>query len=139
MAEKLSGVRLSDEETRLAAYLVRAGVAAIERQSGTLPAAAVRLRDQLDMFARRISYAQASAESEPANLPACPDPAESASLLHRQISVTAAAALAGVSRQHIRRLCRRGVLIAAWSPAGTWQIELWSLEELAARRRKEAS
>ena len=133
MAELLDGVRLGNREAVLAAYLVRAGVTALERRNGSIPEDALQLRDELATFARRISYAQASASGETANVLVGTDPAASA-----QISAAAAALQLGVSAQAVRSMCRRGALIASQSPAGAWRIDGTSVLALAALR-KEAS
>jgi hypothetical protein len=130
MAERLDGVRLADDEVALVAALVRAGVAAIESRNGSVPPAALWVRDRLAMFARRTSYAQARAPGEHANMAVASSPPPSAA----RVTVAEAAARTGYSPQHIRRLCDSGALTAARSAAGAWEIEAWSLEKLAARQ-----
>jgi hypothetical protein len=132
VAERLDGIRLTGEETRWAAWLIRVGVTTVESRDGTVPAAALRLRDQLARFARREpADPQASVIAETANSPGGSDPAVS----DRQITVTAAAARLGVSEQAVRRWCRSGDLIA-WrdAPAGPWIIDEHSADALAASR-----
>ena len=132
MAERLGGVRLSDGETALAAALVRAGIAAIEQRHGQVPAAAFRLRDELVMFARRTSAAQAGPDREHANMPSEPE----ASGSELPVTVAEAAARSGYSPQHVRRLCASGVLVSDRAPGGAWMVEEWSLAVLAARRKE---
>lgn len=132
MAERLGGIRLSDGEAALAAALVRAGIAAIEQRHGQVPAAAFRLRDELVMFARRTSAAQASTDREHANMPSEPE----APVSELPVTVAEAAARSGYSPQHVRRLCASGELAAARTPGGAWMVEEWSLAVLAAQRRE---
>jgi len=133
---QVGGVVLEGDEIRLAAYLVRLGTAALERRAGAVPAVAAALRDQLARFAAEPAPPQASATGEHANLPGAAGLASSGP----RISVAAAAALAGHSPQHIRRLCRRGDLAATRpaGPDGPWEIDEGSAAAYA-RRRKDAT
>jgi hypothetical protein len=127
----VSGYLLGEQDAQLAWALIRHAALDLERRNGTAPTGAAALEAGLGRFARRTLFAQASAEGEPVNLDDDPDPAQS-----HQVGVTAAAALAGVSHQHIRRLCRRGDLIARKTPAGAWLIDASSAAALAARRER---
>lgn len=132
MAERLGGVRLTDEETVIAAALVRAGVLALERRLGHVPREALQLRDELARFAQRTLSAQASGPGEHASMPADPEAAASGP----PVTVAEAAARSGFSPQHVRRLCASGELAAGRAPGGAWMVEEWSLQGLAARRRE---
>jgi hypothetical protein len=131
---RVGGVLLDGEDLALAEVLVRLGVAYLRYRDGTVPAAAVRMREQLTGFARETTAAQASAAGESAKPSAAVIVAESAPA---EMNVQEAAGLLGISPQAVRRLCRTGALVAALSPAGRWDIDPGSAAALAARRRRE--
>jgi hypothetical protein len=130
----IEGLLLTREEAAAVALLARAGADALQRRNGAIPAAAVRLVEQLAEFGRRTPDVQDSGIAEPANPDGCPDPASSGP----RIGVTAAATRLGVSPQAVRRWCRRGDLSARRDrPGGPWTIDTRSADALAARRARE--
>jgi excisionase family DNA binding protein len=134
LPQELDGIRLSADEAALAAVLVRAGVAALGQRNGQVPAAALRLRDELASFAREIRFAQVGGSRETAKLPGGQDAPPSG----QRVTVAEAAARSGFSPQYVRRLCASDELTAVRSPGGAWLIDEWSLDELAARRERDA-
>jgi hypothetical protein len=128
-----AGVVLDGEDLALASVLARLGVAYLQRVNGSAPAAAVRLRDQLQAFARETTSVLISDERETAKPAAVVVVGES---LPQMMTVRAAAGLLGISPQAARGLCRAGDLLATRSPAGAWQIDADSAAALAARRKE---
>jgi|SRR5580700_2878280 hypothetical protein len=129
----VDGFLLGRDDAELAAALARYAVAQLRRNNGAAPPNAVALADDLERFAR-TSSPQASATGEHANLPDDDDLASSGA----RIGATAAAALTGLTPQHVRRLCRGGGLSAARGPRGAWEIDQWSVAGYA-RQRKDAA
>lgn len=127
----VDGVVLEGQDVALTARLVELGVDRLQRVNGTVPPDALRMRDELAMFARRSSLVQVTGNGAHANVLDPADPAASVP----QATVAEAAEQTGYSAQHIRRMCASGALAAIRSAAGHWQIDGWSLEKLAAQRR----
>ena len=131
---RVDGILLESDDVALAAVLVRAGVAYLQRANGSVPHAALRLRDQLAAFAARETAALlASAERESAN-PAVTLTVEDS--FPQQMTVRTACGLLGLSPQAVRGHCRSGALAAIRSPAGNWQIDAHSAAAMAARRKE---
>lgn len=126
-----AGVVLDGEDLPLAAVLARLGVAYLQRVNGTVPAAAVQLRDQLAAFAAETTSVLVSDERETAKPGAAVTVAGSGP---QMMTVRAAAGLLGISPQAARGLCRAGGLLATRDAAGHWQIDADSAA-LAARRK----
>ena len=135
MAERAAGLLLTARECDLLAILARAGAARLEQRNGaSLPPRVTALLADLERFARTSRSAGQRPGPNIANLPDDGDLASSGT----RIGVTAAAALARCSPQHVRRLCRRGDLSAARGPDGQWEIDEWSAAAHA-RQRKDAA
>lgn len=131
----VDGVVLEGQDLALDAVLVRLGVAHLQRVNGTVPATAIRLRDELAAFAARETAAVVvSASCETAKPAAMVIVAES---LPAEMTVQAAAGLLGISPQAVRGLCRSGALLAVRGPGG-WRIGADSAADLAAKRKGEA-
>lgn len=127
---RAAGVLLDGDDIRLAAVLVRLGVAYLQRVNGTVPAAALALRDQLAAFARETSPPLASAMRETGKPAAAAIVADSGA---QMMTVRMACELTGLSPQAVRGHCRTGKLLATRTPAG-WQIDPATLASLARRK-----
>lgn len=130
---RVDGVVLDGQDLALAAVLARLGVAWLERRDGTVPPAALRLRDQLAAFARETTSVVVSDDRESRNPSCLPIVAQS---VPAEMTAHAAAGLLGISPQAVRGMCRSGALIAVRSAAGHWRIDTGSAAVLAARRRE---
>jgi hypothetical protein len=125
-------VALEGAELRMVAALVAIGVRHLERTDGGVQPDACRLRDELAAFARATRLASGGPGRGCAAESGMPD--IDLMMPGSPLTVTAAAALLGISEQAVRARCSSGSL-AAVKGRGGWEIDAGSAAALAAVRR----
>ncbi len=114
---------------RDAAFLLRyarAGMVELDRRNGGAPREAVRLVGELEQAAQvphRLPTSDSGSGTQP--VPRLGNPASSAATEQQWLSIAEAAELAGCSTSYMRRLCRKGNVVARRSAVkGAWQVDV---------------